>query len=116
MPRMWCLSCQYETTLTAREAEHGMTCPECHGGRLVRKRKERPENRVTTLRANTVRSLVAGAVCALAGPPLLMVSLANLSGKAGYVWARGVAGGILLLITAVVFLLVGVVGLIRDLR
>jgi hypothetical protein len=107
---------RFETSLSRQEADFGMICPECHGGRLAQQFKERKGNRVTTLRAGTIRALVGAAICIVTGPPLLLAGINNLGGQAGILWARAVAAGVLLILGAVVCLVVGIVGLYRDLK
>ncbi len=116
MPRLSCTSCGFTISLTRREAEFGMICPECHGPRLRPPIKERPGKRLSTFRPATVRALIGGAVCLFAGPPVLWQGVLNLHGKAGYLWARAVALGVLLLVAAVAFLIAGLIGVYRDLK
>lgn len=116
MPKMACMSCGFTTTLSRKAAEIGMICPECNGPRLRPPIKARPGRSLSTFRPVTVRALVAGVLCLLSGPPILLMGLHNLHGKAGYLWARAVAFGILLLVGAVVFIIAGIVSAYKDLK
>ena len=71
MPRLKCPSCRFTITVTRREAEFGMRCPQCHCGRLIEERKERPGKRVVTLRSGTLRALIGGVISIIIGPLLL---------------------------------------------
>jgi hypothetical protein len=114
--RLVCRSCGYSVPLTEREAELGILCPECHCCRLREKIKERKGRRLVTLRPATVRALIGGGIGLVAGPVLTAVGIANLGGKAGILWARVVGIGLVFTIAAIISLVMGLVGLFRDLQ
>jgi hypothetical protein len=97
-------------------ADFGMPCPECHCGPLLHVRKERKRNRLTTFRAGTIRALVGGVICIVVGPPLLLLGVVNLNGKAGILWARAVAAGVVFTLLAFGCFAYGIVGVYRDLK
>jgi hypothetical protein len=116
MPRLKCPSCSFAISLSRREADIGMLCPECHCSRLIVQRKERKANRVVTLRSGTVRAIVGCVICILLGPILLGISIPNLGGRAGILWARVTAFGGLLILMGIGCFVAALVGLYKDLK
>ena len=115
MPRVACRSCGYTRSMTKRELEFGMRCPECHGGNLKPIPKKTREGRVVSTRPVTVRSLIAGALLLVLGGVALAWGLSHMNGR-GPMGARMVGGGVVLLIAGVVSLGTGLYNLVIDLK
>jgi DNA-directed RNA polymerase subunit RPC12/RpoP len=106
-----CYGCSYRTRLTEREAERGMSCPQCHSARLFEVRRDTGKYRVVWLRSGIIRNAVLG-VCLLGfGAMLLMVARSYLTNpRAGMLQARVIAYGIVMLIFGVVALIAALLG------
>jgi hypothetical protein len=117
-----CSKCGCTITLPEWEAEVGMRCPECGREKLARPLEDRKgkgkAGRVVVLRPNTVRALIGSVVSTFLGPLILIWGTSNFGEKrsADRFWASIIALGIGLIMIAVLLLIIGVVGLIRDLK
>jgi hypothetical protein len=117
-----CERCGCSVTLPEWEAQAGMRCPGCHREKLQQPLEERPgkgkAGRVVRFRLDTIRALVGGGISLVLGPVLLSWGSSHLGGKAAAerFWLSIIALGICFIITAVLLLIIGIVGLCRDLR
>lgn len=115
MPRMECRNCGYTRTMTQREADFGMDCPECYGRRLkpVPRKRSRVDYDVS-VRPVTMQALIGGALALAVGIPLVLYGRENWN--AGRFGARFIGVGLTLIIGGIIGLVIGVTGLIRDSR
>ncbi len=113
--KLKCRSCGFSIVISEKEAKFGMTCPECYSGNMKRVDKRKPgrhQNRAVDIRASTIRALIGGGMLLFLGIALLAYGRSQWN--VGMLGARLVGGGIVMIIAGVISLLVGFIGIIRD--
>lgn len=111
-----CPQCGFKHSVTRREAEIQILCPKCHCQNLKAPIKERREKRVVEVRNSTIRWLIGGGVGIVVGPILLAISIPKLDTRAAVLWARVAGIGAIFTLAAIVALVLGIVGLVRDMK